>query len=510
MSVTLTALVTDAAQRHPDGVALRMGGASLTYRELMACAAQAAVAVPPLQPDEPPLVFVWASADPASYVAVLAALLSGRGYVPLNPEFPDSRLDDIVARTGARVLLVPAADRAVAEERLQGRGADLQVLTVAVDSPVADELPDLPTPDPDALAYVLFTSGSTGVPKGVPVRHRHAVPLITYMVELYGIGQDDVCSQMFELTFDLSVHSVFTAWAAGATLAVPEKRQRMVPGAFIRSAGLTIWYSVPSVTDFLRRLGQLKPGAYPELRAVLFCGEVLSRQAALAWQAAAPNAVLDNHYGPTEAAMSVTGYRFDAEAAAQLETDVVPIGTPYPGVGLHYADEALVEVPPGATGELLLGGRQVVDGYWRDEQRTRAAFVELPWVDGPVYRTGDRVRRPLRPEDPVHYVGRTDNQVKIFGIRIELGEVESTVRELTGHDAVAALPWPKTQEGYGGIHLFVGTADELQVPELLDELRTRLPPYVVPKQVHVLPRLPLNSNGKIDRPALRATLEEAP
>lgn len=513
MISTLTGLVVDAARRHPDALALRIGSVRLTYAELLRAAAAAAAELPPADPASERLVLVWASHSPATYVAILAALLSGRGWVPLHPGSPDARLRDVTGRVGVSELLVDEEEHDAVAERLRALVPGLRSVAVSARPADGAQVVDVEQAgartDPDQIAYVLFTSGSTGRPKGVAVRHRNAVPLISYMVDLYGLGPQDVCSQMFELSFDLSVHSVFTTWAAGACLAVPEPRERMVPGGFIRESGMTVWYSAPSVYGFMRRLGQLKPAAYPHLRAALFCGEVLTRQAAQAWRAAAPNAVLDNHYGPTEAAMSVTGHRItDADLADGSPGDGLPIGRPYPAVDLYVVDEELVEVPPGEVGELLLGGVQVADGYWRDAQRTAEAFVPLPGVDGVVYRTGDRVRRPAAPDDPLLYVGRRDNQVKVFGYRVELGEVEAVAREELGLESVAAVPWPPVDGGYGALQLFVGD-DSGRAPEALRaRLATRLPDYMLPKQVHVLPQLPHNDNGKIDRPALRGRLEQ--
>lgn len=508
MSGTLTDLVVDAAQQNPVAVALRMGSSTLTYAELVAAARGVATSVPDLLADEVPLVLLWDSHDPATYVGVLGALLAGRGYVPLSPDFPDARLHEVVKRSGARVLLVAAADRQSAEHRLAAAQVALHVVSVVYTPATVDVATPVKVPStPDDLAYLLFTSGSTGTPKGVAITHRNVVPLINYMVDFYGLGPDDVCSQVFGLSFDLSVHCMFTTWAAGATLAVPDQRQRMMPGAFIRKAMVSVWYSVPSVTDFMRRTGQLKPGLYPGLRSVLFCGAPLTRNAAIAWQAAAPHAVVDNHYGPTECTITVTGFRCDSAYLADSSAPtVVPIGTPYPNVSLNYADADLNEVLPGETGELLLGGPQLASGYWKDPEKSAAAFVRVPWLDEVVYRTGDRVRRPLSEDEPVHYLGRLDNQVKILGFRIELGEIEANVQALTNVDAVAALGWPETDEGYGGLELFVGD-ESISVDMLLGELRERLPSYMVPHRVHLLAGLPLNSNGKTDRHALKRLLE---
>lgn len=500
-------LVADAAAQHRHRRALLIGGRSYTYGWLEAQARQLAGAIE--RADDAgtcPLVLVWASRTVQAYVGVLAALFARRGYVPVSPDLPDQRMAAIIGSTGSTVMtagrdeLPEVAGRAASwphSVRLLPMGGDAGAV---VGSGPADDVCGQPFDLAD-VAYLLFTSGTTGAPKGVPVLHENAVPLIAYMTDHYAIGPDDVCTQNFELTFDLSVHSIFTAWTSGATLAVPARNEAIAPGRFITDNGVTMWYSVPSVTGFMRRLGQLRSAAFPGLRAVLFCGEALPTTAAQAWAAAAPNAVVDNHYGPTEAAMSVTGYRWD-EGAAQHP--VVPIGYPYPGVALRVVDGDGADVAPGERGELLIGGRQVVPGYWRDPDRSAGSFRQSP--TGRFYRSGDRVIRPARDGDPYVYVDRLDNQVKILGHRIELGDVEAAARDVVGHEAVVAVARPAAEAGHTSLELFVGHG-QVDPAAVLDGLRERLPAYMLPRHVHVLDTLPLNANGKYDRRAMQALLE---
>jgi acyl-CoA synthetase (AMP-forming)/AMP-acid ligase II len=170
-------------------------------------------------------------------------------------------------------------------------------------------------------------------------------------------------------------------------------------------------------------------------------------------------------------------------------------------------DEALREVAPGDDGELLLTGPQVTLGYWQDPERTAAAFVVPPGRDRVFYRTGDRVRRPVGG-GPLTYRGRVDHQIKVLGHRVELGEVEAAIRDASGVDAVVGIGWPPTPAGAGGVVAFMGDLD-VDVDAVIARLRERLPGYMVPREIRLLPQLPLNSNGKYDRPALRKSLEES-
>jgi acyl-coenzyme A synthetase/AMP-(fatty) acid ligase len=255
----------------------------------------------------------------------------------------------------------------------------------------------------------------------------------------------------------------------------------------------------------------LKPGTYATLRHSLFAGEPLPVALAEAWLAAAPGSTVENLYGPTELTVVCIGYRWvPGRSEAEAEGGIVPIGEPLPGNEPLVADAALHEVPPGTAGELLVAGPQVTLGYWRDPERTSRAFVVPPGRDCVHYRTGDRVRRPW-PGAPMTYLGRLDQQIKIRGVRVELGEVEAAVRAVTGVDAVVAVGWPRTETGYDGVVAFVGATD-VDVPSTRARLQARLPTHLVPRRFELLDGLPLNGSGKFDRAALRRSLagEAAP
>jgi amino acid adenylation domain-containing protein len=367
-------------------------------------------------------------------------------------------------------------------------------------------VPVTPPDDRDAIAYLLFTSGSTGVPKGVKVAHRNVTAFVSYMAELYGITEHDRFSQMFQLTFDLSVFDMFVCWERGACLCCPTAKGLMNPGRFITDIEPTIWFSVPSTVAFMRHLGKLKPGAYPSLRWSLFCGEPLPLTSAEAWAQAAPNSIIENLYGPTELTIACTRYRYSPQtASAHSEQGIVPIGDPYPGMAALVVDDGLREVEPGETGELLMRGPQMSLGYLDDPEKTAIAFVVPAGQTDVHYRTGDRVRRP-KDERPMTHLGRLDFQVKVLGHRVELGEIEAVIREESGLPGVVAVGWPVTESGFGGIEAFV--EGDIDVAQLRTRVATRLPDYMTPRRVHAMARLPRNSSDKVDRQALTKWLGE--
>jgi len=514
-----------SAERHPERPALTIGEVELTYAELAGRARDLAATLDRHAGDgEGALTAVFGHRHPTAFAGILGALHRGHGYVPLNPSFPTDRCRAMLERSrcrcvvvdptateqidalldgleGARVVLLPDADD-VAE--LAGRWPAHTFLGAADVVSGADHA--MGESDPNGIGYLLFTSGSTGRPKGVMVAHRNVVAFVDAMVERYSVTEQDRFSNTFDLTFDLSAFDMFCAWERGACLCVPTASQKLFPGKYVKKQEITVWFSVPSTGVLMKRLRMLKPGAYPSIRWALFCGEALPVDVIEAFAAAAPNAIAENLYGPTELTIACTLYRWDPEASpAEAHLGVVPIGEPYPGMEIRVCDEAQNEVPRGEPGELLMTGPQLTLGYWEDEEKTAQAFVVPPGEARTFYRTGDRVRWPL--DGPLVYLGRVDNQIKIQGYRVELGEIEAVLRDVSGADVAIALGWPRTASGADGVVGFVGAPDA-DADALLEAARERLPSYMQPSAVHLVERFPLNANGKVDRKALAATLEE--
>jgi amino acid adenylation domain-containing protein len=515
-----------SSEKFPERPAVVADNKTLSYRELRERATALAATIQAAHPaGATPLTAVFAYRTPTAFIGVLGSLLAGNGYVPLNRTFPIDRSQVMLDRSECSTVVVD-----------EGSLPQLNKLLEAVQRPLVVIVPDVadvggyaaqwpghkflgakdlaagdgwrePALEHDSIAYLLFTSGSTGIPKGVAVAQRNVTAFLDYMVERYQITENDRLSQMFDMTFDLSVFDMFMAWERGACVCCPSQKTLIKPGKFINDAQLTIWFSVPSTAVFMKQLGMLKAGQYPSLRFSLFCGEPMPVSSAVAWLEAAPNSIVENLYGPTELTIACTLYRWDATvSASESELGIVPIGYPYPGMNVLVADENLREVGPGQEGELLMNGPQTSLGYWRDAAKTAAAFVTPPGASEVYYRTGDRVRRPLI-DGPLTHLGRIDSQVKIFGHRVELGEVESKVRDACGLDGVVAVGWPKTDSGFGGVEAFIEGKD-VALDKLRKAVAAELPEYMVPRRFHFMERLPKNANNKYDRKAMQKLLEE--
>jgi acyl-coenzyme A synthetase/AMP-(fatty) acid ligase len=295
---------------------------------------------------------------------------------------------------------------------------------------------------------------------------------------------------------------MFSAWQVGAALYVIPVNVSLAPAKFIQENEITIWFSAPSIAAQMARMNILKPNSFPSLHRSLFSGEALPRVVAEAWQAAAPNSTVVNLWGATE--ISVMGIGQDYSPDCHLTGDFIAIGRPHRGVKAAIADENLQLIANEGKGELLIGGPQLALGYLDDEEKTRRAFVEIEserW-----YRTGDLARRDAN--GILHYLGRMDHQVKVLGgARVELGEIESHLRAVTGCESVAAVAWPM-QDGVAlGIVGFVG-GFKGNAAEVRNALKNRLPLNMVPSRIQTMAKIPLNSNGKVDRKHLIAYMTE--
>jgi amino acid adenylation domain-containing protein len=360
----------------------------------------------------------------------------------------------------------------------------------------------------DKLAYIIFTSGTTGQPKGVMVTLGNIQHFLQVIQERYQICANDRLSQHVEITFDPSVMCMFMAWGAGASLHVVPQHQLMAPASFIRKQMLTVWCSVPSTVVFMDRMKMLKPGVFPSLRLTIFGGELLPAVSAQTWQKAAVNSQVDNQYGSTETTIASHFEPCSGELNITPNHGTVAIGRPFPGILAAIVDGDRNFLPTGETGELAICGPQVTAGYWQNEALTRERFPLLDHSQYGLqnwYLTGDLA---YQEESGIfHCLGRIDHQVKILGNRIELGEIEAHMREVCGSDLVAAVVRAGEPGAMSDI-IGVITGSDIDEDAIREALRSRLPSYMLPRRIIKLDSMPLNSSGKIDRNAIVALLDQ--
>lgn len=465
------------------------------------------------------LLFTYRSVD--AYVGLLGILDAGMAYVPLIPKWPAARIAAIIEQSGAPLMLVDRRCVAALDEVLSLLD-ELPLIFLldqnADDShlpSVADGLLRLPDTSyvqhegtPQDLAYILFTSGSTGVPKGVPISHANADAYVRGQLELEDEHEKWPGAryvQFCELSFDPSVHDMFVCWANGGCLYIPETVDPVYNAGFIKTHEITHWNSVPSVAGFMGQLRKLRPGVFPSLRVSVFGGEPLSSSLALAWMRAAPNSRLRNIYGPTETTVSCTSFEITAEFLDDPRQVSIPVGWAVPGMELVIVDADLEPVAAGQTGELLIGGPQLATGYLLPSEAGNSRFVEATFPGRRArrwYRSADAARESMR--HGIVFQGRLDTQVKIRGNRIELEEVEHVVEACSHAALCAVIPWPLNEVGSAiGLTAFV-TNPRVDIERILQACRLHLPAYAVPERIVVVDTLPLNVNGKIDRKVLAA------
>lgn len=502
--------ILEIARANPDRPALWARGETLTYGELIGRAGGMAMLLGEnsIGPDD--RVAILSERTTTLYAAVVATLINGSAYMPLNPRFPARRNRQILESSGARALICSESQRTILDE-VGGSSPDLELI-ILPESTVRSSLgvrqllaTQLARPDirarfncelvPGDLAYLLFTSGTTGLPKGVPITNANVLAYLRGIRTMCDVGPQDRFLQIADLTFDMSVHDLFLAWTSGACLFSVPENATLLSSRLVTERELTHWFSVPSAAALIRQAGLLDSGCMPSLRYTFFCGEALTGAVAEAWAAAAPNAAIINLYGPTEATVAVGGFRYwpgQSEPPA-----VVPLGHPFPEQVMALFDSA-GHAAKDSSGEICLSGNQVTNGYWRGPLLTAERFFEAQgrrW-----YRTGDL--GTYAEDNGFSYLGRADRQTKIRGYRMELQEVEAAVRKVTGRDLAAVIPWPVVESGsaLGCIAFVVGPEVG---PTALEQCRELLPEYAVPSCILTIREMPLNANGKFDYAALR-------
>ena len=486
--MNLPSIFAQASQQYAKRIALNHPDGSLTYQDIHQQAL--ALCQDPKFSSEL-FQIIEGKQTITEYIQIWASFLSGKPFVPLNPKLPKERIQKILSSTRHAMTQHHAADQAA--------------------DPAADPAAhpeERPTAPPESLAYILFTSGTTGEPKGVPIGCQQLANHCYNLQKIIDPHAADKVLQLFDFSFDAAIAGMLIAWASGAELcALPPAHVLMAP-RYVQEQDITIWHSVPSVVSLAAKAGLLPPNALPSIRLAIFGGEALPYETVRMFSQAAPNARIMNFWGPTEGTISLSHFEIDpalllSDRPPNADLAIMPIGRPHPGVQLALWDHQAKAFTV-SSGELCACSDQLTTGYLNRPDLSEAQFFfheGKRW-----YRTGDLAKWDDRYG--YCYLGRIDRQIKFKGYRIELQDCEVALRQASGCDQVCVLPWPISADGsVTGLLGFIADPS-VDTSKTMRTLEALLPNYMIPSQLILLDELPLNISGKIDFKALEAKASE--
>lgn len=494
---TLPSVWASVVQNFPDRVALSTSQVDWNYRFLDKWSDSLTILLREkgLQPGQ--AVAISLDRSPELIGVMLAVLKAGAYYVPVDPAYPQARKAYMVQDSGALFLIQQSKE--IANDWLPGNCVALPLPSFEVTL----DRPDNTLPGPDQLAYSVYTSGSTGQPKGVIVPHKNVVTLVKAAQDYFPTPQRFLFN--WSPAFDGSVMIIWWTLCSGGTLVIAPPQLEKNPdqlSTFIRESNITHILTFPSLYALFLDQSESDTSS---LQLVLLAGEAFPAALAVRHQQVHPDIPIFNLYGPTESTVWSTVY----EVPKQFNSDRVPIGKARPGVETYVLDQGLQPLPPGQPGELVLGGPALALGYFGKPELSAEKFIQNPFGEGKLYRTGDLV--VLNPQGELEFIGRLDHQVKLRGYRIELGEIENT---LGAHpdvrDAVVVLHGDQPANHKLLAYCTLRQGASIKAYALKEYASEKLPEYFVPSQIVLLDKLPLAASGKIDRQALPVPGRERP
>ena len=507
--------LNDTAALYSEKIAVTDGRTALTFGELATTSDRLAHFLMTLGVSRGDRVAYFLKRSSECLSATVGILKTGAAYIPLDQKTPPERWRQIIDDAAPQVLLCDHHTLAETLDRLETLKIPVSIVCLnpredrfksrekiyyREDIENATGLSSFPEGSLDDVAYILYTSGSTGSPKGVMVTHSNIKNYIDWATSYFHITAEDRILGTAPFYFDMSTFDIFCILASGATLYLATEEILLFPERLVRlieSNGVTLWKGISSLLMYMSRAGVVQPGRMPSLRTVIFAGEPLAAQYLANWMKNLPNSSFFNGYGPTEATGVSLCYHVDR--IPELKKPI-PIGQPCKGARVAVVGEDGFPVTPGEVGELCIAGPCLAKGYLNDPEKTQSRFTSPPpgcGLEDRVYWTGDLVRQT--PEGDYVFVSRKDYQVKWMGYRIELAEIETNLSSHPQVRDVAVLLKPSGPEGLSELVAFIESEADCDLSELCKYLEKRVPSYMVPKRFIRVDSLPRNDRGKIDR-----------
>jgi amino acid adenylation domain-containing protein len=498
-------LFEERVRTHPDAVAAVHGDTQWTYRQLNGRANQLARALLARGLCREGVVAVVTERNLDWMAAVLAIFKAGGAYLPIEPHFPADRIARMLSRSGCGLVLTERGSTTTLDHALDPlTGVQTLYIDEAYGADHADGDLGIGVA-PDQLAYIYFTSGSTGEPKGVMCEHAGMLNHLYAKIDDLGIGEGQVVAQTAPQCFDISLWQLVSALLVGGRSLLVEQKAILDPKRFVDrivDGRVAVVQIVPSYLEVVLSYLTLHPRELPDLRCVCATGEALKKELVQRWFATKPAIKLVNAYGLTETSDDTNHEVMNSVP----DRERVPLGVPINNVSVYVVDEHLSLVPLGAPGEIVFSGVCVGRGYINDPERTRRAFVVDPHREGHrLYRSGDYGR--WLPEGKLEFLGRRDTQVKISGFRIEIGEIENALLRVPGIRDGAVVVTARADQSKRLVAFYSGPRP-LDADVLRNQLSESLPEYMVPSAFHWRKSLALTDNGKIDRQSLTALVRE--
>ncbi len=503
---------TQSAKRHPAKNAINCANRSKTFKAVDERSNAIANHFRSGLANRGDLVPFFMRKDVNCIDAILSILKSDCAYVPVDINSPANRVQAILSACSASFVIVDNESKASFEALVP---EEIRPSIFVIDDFSGGDIaqPDYKNLSID-IAYVLFTSGSTGVPKGVMIPHKAIIDYIDWCVDEYQLDSNDVIANHAPLYFDNSTFDLYTAFKTGAELhLVDDAVNAIIPSLvkWIRERRITTFFCVPSVLSMLLRSRRLKDDSFPELRHLICAGEVLPPDVLRIWMEKYPHIQFTNMYGPTEITVDCSFHVFTH--APEEGALAVPIGKARPNMELFVRDDhGNLSQNAGARGELLVRGTSVAYGYLGDDEKTRKSFVQNPQnsvFNDMLYCTGDLVE--IAEDGNYVFVGRADDQIKYLGYRIELGEIEAALATVDGIDEGVVVFNHAAETSEQAIGALISSNVGLKQIDIVSQLNGQLPPYMVPTVIKLTTDdFPQTANGKYDRKAIKSLLFEQP